>query len=58
MRDHCTSLRDLAIIDLLASAGMRVGEAYVKQKLKKGEIFFSDLDFKTAPPKSEVRFCC
>ena len=26
MRDHCESLRDLAIIDLLASSGMRVGE--------------------------------
>jgi len=26
MRDHCTSGRDLAIIDLLASSGMRVGE--------------------------------
>ena len=26
MRDNCTELRDLAIIDLLASTGMRVGE--------------------------------
>ncbi len=26
MRDNCTSLRDLAIIDMLASTGMRVGE--------------------------------
>lgn len=26
MRDHCTTARDLAIIDLLASSGMRVGE--------------------------------
>ena len=26
MRDHCDSIRDLAIIDLLASTGMRVGE--------------------------------
>lgn len=26
LRDNCTSLRDLAIIDLLASTGMRVGE--------------------------------
>ena len=26
MRDNCTSARDLAIIDLLASSGMRVGE--------------------------------
>ena len=26
MRDNCESLRDLAIIDLLASSGMRVGE--------------------------------
>ena len=26
MRDNCESLRDLAIIDLLASSGMRIGE--------------------------------
>ncbi len=26
MRDHCTTTRDLTIIDLLASSGMRVGE--------------------------------
>lgn len=26
MRDHCTTARDLAIIDLLASSGMRIGE--------------------------------
>ena len=26
MRDHCGSIRDLALIDLLASSGMRVGE--------------------------------
>ena len=26
MRDHCSNARDLAIIDLLASTGMRVGE--------------------------------
>jgi len=26
IRDHCVSIRDLAIIDLLASTGMRVGE--------------------------------
>ena len=26
MRDHCSTVRDLAIIDLLASSGMRVGD--------------------------------
>ncbi len=26
MRDHCENLRDLAIIDMLASTGMRIGE--------------------------------
>ena len=26
MRDHCSELRDLALIDVLASTGMRVGE--------------------------------
>ena len=29
MRDHCDSLRDLALIDMLASTGMRVGELYM-----------------------------
>jgi len=27
MRDNCTELRDLAMIDMLASTGMRVGDA-------------------------------
>ncbi len=26
LRDNCTELRDLALIDILASTGMRVGE--------------------------------
>ena len=26
MRDHCNNLRDLAMIDLLSSTGIRVGE--------------------------------
>ena len=26
MRDNCTELRDLAMIDMLASTGMRIGE--------------------------------
>ena len=33
LRDSCTSLRDLAIIDLLSSTGMRVGEL-VKLNIK------------------------
>lgn len=28
MRDNCDSLRDLAMIDMLSSTGMRVGEWY------------------------------
>jgi site-specific recombinase XerD len=37
MRDHCDSSRDLAIIDLLASTGMRVGELV--------KLNCSDIDF-------------
>lgn len=37
MRDHCETLRDLAMIDLLASTGMRVGELV---KLNKTDIDF------------------
>lgn len=39
MRDHCNSLRDLAIIDLLASSGMRVGEMVL---LNRDDINFND----------------
>ena len=37
MRDHCDSCRELAIIDLLASTGMRVGELV---KLNRADIDF------------------
>lgn len=37
MRDHCDNPRDLALIDLLASTGMRVGELV---KLNRGDIDF------------------
>jgi site-specific recombinase XerD len=37
MRDHCNSVRDLSIIDLLASTGMRVGELV--------KLNSSDIDF-------------
>lgn len=39
MRDHCTSARDLAIIDLLASSGMRVGEMVL---LNRDDIGFNE----------------
>ena len=39
LRDHCTEIRDLAIIDLLASTGMRVGELV---KLNKEDINFNE----------------
>ena len=38
MRDNCSELRDLALIDLLSSTGMRVGEIVLLNK--------SDIDFK------------
>lgn len=39
MRDNCTSVRDLAMIDLLASSGMRVGEMVA---LNREDINFSE----------------
>lgn len=39
MRDHCDSLRDLALIDMLASTGMRVGELVL---LNKDDINFEE----------------
>ena len=39
MRDQCVELRDLALIDLLASTGMRVGELV---KLNKNDINFQE----------------
>lgn len=39
MRDNCKELRDLAMIDLLASTGMRVGEMVL---LNRGDIDFAE----------------
>ena len=39
MRDNCGTLRDLAIIDLLASSGMRVGEMVT---LNRNDINFNE----------------
>lgn len=39
MRDHCEELRDLAIIDMLASTGMRVGEMV---RLNRADINFTE----------------
>lgn len=39
MRDHCENTRDLAIIDMLASTGMRVGELI---KLNRADINFQE----------------
>lgn len=39
MRDSCTELRDLAMIDMLASTGMRVGEMVL---LNRGDINFNE----------------
>lgn len=39
MRDHCNNLRDLSMIDLLSSTGMRVGELV---KLNKEDIDFEN----------------
>lgn len=39
MRDHCENLRDLAIIDMLASTGMRIGEMVL---LNRNDINFNE----------------
>ena len=39
MRDNCSELRDLAIIDMLASTGMRVGEMVL---LNRNDIDFNE----------------
>ena len=39
MRDNCTELRDLAIVDMLASTGMRIGEMVL---LNKDDINFNE----------------
>lgn len=39
MRDHCTEIRDLALIDMLASTGIRVGELV---KLNRTDIDFEN----------------
>ncbi len=43
MRDSCTEIRDLAMIDLLASTGMRVGELV---RLNRDDIDFSERECK------------
>lgn len=43
MRDNCSSIRDLAMIDILASTGMRVGELVL---LNKKDINFYDRECK------------
>ncbi len=39
MRDHCDNARDLAMIDLLASTGIRVGELV---KLNRSDVDFEN----------------
>ena len=39
MRDNCTEIRDLAIVDMLASTGMRIGEMVL---LNKADINFNE----------------
>ena len=43
MRDSCTEIRDLAMIDMLASTGMRVGEMVL---LNRGDIDFAERECK------------
>ena len=43
MRDNCTELRDLAIIDMLASTGMRIGEMVLLNKADDNTALFVTL---------------
>ena len=45
MRDNCTTARDLAMIDLLASSGMRVGELVT---LNREDINFNEREYKSS----------
>jgi site-specific recombinase XerD len=42
MRDHCGNLRDLALIDILASSGIRVGELV---NLNRDDVDFNEREF-------------
>ena len=56
MRDHCDNLRDLAMIDLLASTGIRVGELV---KLNRSDVDFENrecIDFGKGNKERKVYF--
>ena len=42
--------------EILYWCGLRMGEAYVKQKLKICENYFFGFEYKTAPDVNQVRF--
>ena len=50
MRDQCGCLRDLALIDLLSSTGMRVGELVRLNR--------SDIDFENRECRCRIRIIC
>ena len=52
MRDNCSELRDLAIIDMLASTGMRVGEMVL---LNRNDIDFNERECIVFGKRSEER---
>ena len=52
MRDNCTTARDLAMIDLLASSGMRVGELVT---LNREDINFNEREWSSIHPASKNR---
>ena len=53
MRDHSECIRDLAIIDMLASTGMRVGELV---KLNKNDVNFESREYVIGLPVSIKSF--
>ena len=64
MRDNCIELRDLAIIDMLASTGMRVGEMVLLNRadidLMNENVSFSVKEIKKEPfiLMPERKFIC
>ena len=55
MRDHCTTARDLAIIDLLSSSGMRVGELVT---LNREDINFTERECVVLGKGNKERLVC
>lgn len=54
MRDNCSEIRDLAIIDMLASTGMRIGEMVL---LNRNDIDFNEREDENVNTSTLIRIC-